>query len=189
MVVELNYNPLLMYPESASTPLPGATVTIKENVPGQATVVITSTSPIVSMRSLFSILARTYVSNVTATVLDIDTAMAPGTIITGQDGTLTVEKECDISAGIVSLGRSIVFRALPDHNEMLHLEFTTVTNDPVNILISSVSGASLTVQFVASSSTELHRVSVPINEFASGAYVVRYQHGRHVRTVPLTITR
>ncbi|MBU3678315.1 MAG: choice-of-anchor D domain-containing protein [Candidatus Kapabacteria bacterium] len=189
MVVELNYNPLLMRPESASTSLQGATVTVKENVPGQATVTIASTSPIIAMRSLFSILARTYVSDVSATVLDVDTAMAPGTIITGQDGTLTVEKECDISAGLVSLGRPIIFRVVPDGNEMLHVEFTTVTNDPVNILVGSVTGARLSVQVIATTSTDLHRMDVPIHELASGAYFVRFQHGRHVRTVPLTITR
>lgn len=189
MVVELNYNPLLMRPESASSPLPGATVTITESVPGQATVTITSTSPIVSMRPLFSILARTYVSDVNATVLDVDTAMAPGTIITGQDGTLTVEKECDIAAGLVSVGRPIIFRVVPDQNDVLHMEFTTVTNDPVNILIGSVTGETIAVQFIALSSADLHRIDVPIHEVASGAYVVRYQHGRHIRSIPFTITR
>ncbi|MFM8770735.1 MAG: hypothetical protein ACKOE4_01730, partial [Candidatus Kapaibacterium sp.] len=189
MVVELNYNPLLMRPESASTPLQGASVAITENVPGQATVTITSSSPIVSMRSLFSILARTYVTDVSATVLDVDTATAPGTIITGQDGTLTVERECDISAGLASLGRPIIFRIAPAQNDVLHMEFTTVTNDPVNVLISSVAGESFALQYIASSSADIHRIDVPIHELSSGAYVVRYQHGRHIRTIPFTIAR
>lgn len=189
MVVELNYNPLLMRPESASTPLQGASVSIGENMPGKATVTITSTRPIISMRPLFSILARTYVTDVSTTVLDVDTATAPGTIITGQDGTLTVEKECDISAGLASIGRPIIFRAISDENNILHIEFTSVTNEPVNILICSVMGETISSQYAVSSAHDLHRIDVPIHDCASGAYVARYQHGRHVRTISFSITR
>ncbi len=189
MTVDIDYNARLVRFETVSCALPGATATIAEPIPGRATVSITSTSAIVAMNPLFSITARTYVADTNATILDVDTALAPGTIITGQDGSLTVEGECEISAGSVGVKRGIVFRASIVDHDRLCLDFSAITNDPVNVCIVSVAGQARTLQIQPNLNQDIQRFIVPVEDLATGTYVVRYQHGRHVRSIPFTIVR
>jgi len=189
MTIDLAYDARLMRPESVTTALPGATAAIQEQVPGRATVTISSTRPIVAMNTLFTVRARTYVAEVNATVLDVDTALAQGTIINGVDGSLTVLRECDIAAGAVSIARPIVFRILQQDRNILQIEFSTVTADIVDIMVTSVAGETIMAQVDVPASEDLHRIEVPIDDLSAGAYVIRYQHGRHVRSIPFTIVR
>lgn len=189
MTVNVAYDPRLMRPEAVTSGLPGATASMQELAPGRATVTINSTSPIVAMNTLFTLRARTYVAPIDATILDVDTAIAPGTIINGRDGSLTVERECDITAGSVSVKRPIVFRVLQQDQSTLQLEFSTVTIDPVDIMVVSLNGESLATFLSPSVTEDLHRIEVPISDLSAGAYIISYRHGRHVRSIPFTIVR
>jgi hypothetical protein len=189
MTIELAYDPRMMRPDAVTAGLPGASASIQELVPGRATVTITSTRPIVAANPLFSIRARTYVAEPDVTILDVDTAIAQGTIINGRDGKLTVLRECDITAGSVSIKRPVVFRMLRQDRNVLQLEFSSVSADLVDISVASLTGHVSTMQIKPSLTDDLHRLDVPIDDLSSGAYVLQYQHGRHARSIPFTIIR
>lgn len=189
MTIDLAYDPRLMRPDAVTSGLPGASASIQELVPGRATVTITSTRPIVAVNPFFSLRARTYVAEPDVTILDVDTAIAQGTIITGRDGQLTVLRECDITAGSVSIKRPVVFRVLRQDNSVLQIEFSSVTSDLVDIMVASLTGHVTTMQVKPSLADELHRLDVSIDDLPSGAYVLHYQHGRHARSIPFTIVR
>ncbi|HBB26264.1 MAG TPA: hypothetical protein DCZ59_08370, partial [Bacteroidetes bacterium] len=110
MRIDLRYDPRLMRPDAVTANVPGLTASFTERSPGATTIQIISDRPIKEASPLVSLKARTYVGPLRTTVLDVDTVTAPGAIITGDDGQLSLETDCQINASAVGLVRPIVFR-------------------------------------------------------------------------------
>lgn len=190
MRIDLQYDPRLMKPESIVANLAGAVASFQEISPGVTTIRVLSTSGIVEANPLVTLRARTYVAAQQSTVLDIDTAEAVGTIITNQDGRLTVVGDCEIQAGTVGVGRPIVFTAHHGTSrDVIRIEYSSLTTDPVTVSVISLAGEVVDQRVLPAYGTDLRSLEIPIQHLGSGTYTVRYHHGRHVRTIPLLIVR
>jgi hypothetical protein len=122
-------------------------------------------------------------------VLDVDTATAPGALITGEDGRLSVEADCQINASTVGIVRPIVFKAHLVDGDNLQVEFSSITADDVVISVSSSTGQVRTWVYSASTSGLVRQVTIGLTDVSSGFYTVGYRHGRHFMSIPLVIAR
>ncbi|MFN4908109.1 MAG: hypothetical protein ACK5H0_03630 [Bacteroidota bacterium] len=189
MRIDLRYDPRLMRPDAITANVPGLTAAFTETSPGASTIQITSDRPINEASPLVTLKARTFVGPLRTTVLDVDTALAPGALITGNDGRLSVETDCEINASTVGLVRPVVFRTHLVDGDMLNVEFSSVTADDVVLSVSSSTGQVRTWVFSASTSGLVRQVTLGLADFSSGFYSVGYRHGRHVKFIPLVIAR
>ncbi|MEY3385696.1 MAG: hypothetical protein RIR53_507 [Bacteroidota bacterium] len=189
MRIDMSYDPRLVRPDVISVNIPGLAATFDEVSPGKSSIRLTSDRPIKRAAPIVTLRARTFVAPVESTILNVDTAIAAGAMITGDDGDLTVVADCEIEAATAGLVRPITFRATATPDGYLQVEYSTVTADAVSIILTSLSGDSRHWRAPAAALGDLRRVSIPIDEFSTGTYVLSYIHGRHVRRLPVVIIR
>ncbi|MBU3699752.1 MAG: hypothetical protein FGM33_07045 [Candidatus Kapabacteria bacterium] len=189
MRIDMSYDPRLIRPDAVSAHLPGLTATFVESSPGKTSINLTSDRPIVSAAPLVTLRARTFVGPVPTTILDVDTAVAVGAVITGNDGDLTVVSDCQIEAATAGLVKPIIFRASNTTDGLIQIEYSVVTASDVTITLSSLSGESRSWTWPVVAQGMIHHASIPLDEFGSGSYVLSYHHGRHVRHLPVMIVR
>lgn len=188
MTIKMSYDPqlfkLVSVPQSPSS----SQISANETAPGNVTIQISSSNPLLASNPLLTLRGSTYVGPTRSTPIVIDTAYASGVMISGRNGKLTVVPDCDIDATTAGIGRPIILRLATERNDLLHITYSTLTDEQTTLCIVDLSGRTLAID-LPSVRPGLHEVHVPVGHFESGAYSVVFRNGRHMRTSTFIISR
>jgi hypothetical protein len=189
VTVYLSYDASLVRPLTASVGSRGEIAFVREDRPGRAVVTVTHTQPIVSTQQLTTLAFQTYLAPVATTPLTIDSVIAKKVQITGRNGRIAVLGSCIISAELADLTNRVDARVIRNDNTSMELGISTITNDQTRITMYAMSGDHVATPLASMLPPGSYTVRFDVGHLASGTYLIVYEHGRHVRSLPIAITR
>ena len=189
MTVYLSYDASLVRPLTASVGSRGEVAFVREDRPGRAVVTVTHTQPIVSTQQLTTLAFQTYLAPVATTPLTIDSVIAKKVQITGRNGRIAVLGSCIISAELADLTNRVDARVIRNDNTSMELGISTITNDQTRITMYAMSGDHVATPLASMLPPGSYTLRFDVGHLASGTYIIVYEHGRHVRSLPIAITR
>jgi hypothetical protein len=189
MTVYLSYDASLVRPLTASVGSRGEIAFVREDRPGRAVVTVTHTQPILSTQQLTTLAFQTYLAPVAITPLTIDSVIAKKVQITGRDGRIAVLGSCIISAELADLTNRVDARVIRNDNTSMELGISTITNDQTRITMYAMSGDHVATPLASMLPPGSYTLRFDVGHLASGTYIIVYEHGRHVRSLPIAITR
>lgn len=187
--VYVSYDPSLLKAITVDQGASGAQGTVVETSPGKAYISITSASPIVAVSPLVVVNMRTYVSSTNTSVFAIDSVIAPGAVVTGRNGAVTVIADCLIDATLASIGPLIQIHVLSLRAQTLETSITTLTDDPANVSLYDVTGRHVVTLVSSHLPVGSFSMVLDISQVQAGSYVLVYQHGRHLLSKSIYLYR
>ena len=189
MTVFLSYDASLVRPITASVGSRGETAFVREFRPGRAVIDVTHTQPILPTQQLTSISFQTYLAPVASTPVTIDSVIASKVQITGRNGRIAVLGSCIISAELADLTNRVDARVIRNDNSSIELGISTITSDQTRITMYAMSGDHVATPLASMLPPGSFALRFDVGHLASGTYIIVYEHGRHVRSLPIAITR
>jgi hypothetical protein len=189
MTVYLSYDASLVRPIAASVGSRGEIAFVREDRPGRAVVTITHTQSIVSTQQLTALSFQTYLAPVATTPLTIDSVIAKKVQITGRNGRIAVLGSCIISAELADLTNRVDARVIRSDNTSIEFGISTITNDQTRMTMYAMSGDLVATPLASMLPPGSYTLRFDVGHLASGTYIIVYEHGRHVRSLPIAITR
>lgn len=165
----------------------GIVGTVTETKPGRATIDLTSTQPLTASQPLIALHAKTYLGRANQTPLRVDSVSAPGIVITGQNGVLTMLGSCAADALQIALGAPASIIARYDATSNVTVDFTTLTDEPVTICVVDIRGIERLVAIDGTVRPATYRLILDAAHLESGPYLVVMRHGLHVRTAKFLV--
>lgn len=196
MHIEISYNATMLKALRVSD-VSGLGIggTLTEASPGKAVIELTSTQPLHALtspnllRPLFAIQAKTYLGNSSQTSLHFDSVSATGLIVQGSDGSLTMLGACAANANQIQFSSPVNLVARYTGDDNIVIEFTTLTDEPVSISIYDLHGELRSTEIEGTVRPASYHLDTSAQQLESGSYIVVMEHGMHVRTAKVVITR
>lgn len=189
MSVYLSFDPAVVRPVSTAAGASGETSSIREITPGRAILDVQHTRAIVPTQQLTSVAFQTYLAPVASTPLRIDSVIAKKVQITGRNGRIAVLGSCIISAELADLKNRVDARVIRNDNVSIEVGISTITNDVTRVSMYAMSGERVTTPLASMLPPGSYTLRFDVAHLATGTYIVVYEHGRHVRSLPFAITR
>jgi hypothetical protein len=124
-----------------------------------------------------------YLGDAPQTPIVIRNATATGLQLTGQDGLLSLEGPCLLSSLQGGVGGPVTIAVRAQGHDMVELQISTLTHDPVKIDLFSADGAWRGTILDQRLQPGTWLVPATTTELTAGFYLIRMVHGRFVRTL------
>ncbi len=189
MTIYVSYDPAIIRAIDATPASPNVAATVAERAPGQARIELTSATPIVTANPLLQLRLGTYVGPTDRSPLRVDSAVAAGAEITGQNGTIQLTQDCAIEAGTGTIGQPVRLVVRSTSSEVVTATITTLIDAPSRVEMYDATGRRVGGSFDGVLGRGSHDITLEVSDLPCGSYLLVYRHGMFVRSGAVYLCR